>query len=101
MIRHVVMWKLKNAADAPFFKARLDSCNGLTEGMLAYETHIRNDALEANVDVTLISTFRDAAALAAYQNHPQHKLVGAEVGPLRESRHVLDSFVEAPEEGRA
>lgn len=90
MIRHVVMWKLRDPAVAPHFKALLDSCQGLTEGMLRYEVGIRAEGLEANVDVMLVSEFRDAAALAAYQGHPQHKRVSAELGPLRESRHVLD-----------
>ena len=90
MIRHVVMWKLKNPADAGHFKARLDSCGDLTEGILAYEVGIRADGLEANVDVMLFSEFTDAAALAAYQAHPQHKAVSAELGLLREARHVLD-----------
>ena len=90
MIRHVVMWKLKNPADAAHFKARLDSCSGLTGGILAYEVGIRADGLEANVDVLLVSDFTDAAALAAYQTHPHHRAVSAELGPLRETRHVLD-----------
>jgi quinol monooxygenase YgiN len=90
MIRHVVMWKLKNPADAAEFKERLDACRGLVPGTVEFEVGIRSDACEANVDVVLISTFADAAALAAYQNHPQHKAVSAVLGTLRESRTVLD-----------
>jgi len=29
MIRHIVMWKLKNPKDAAAFKVRLDSCQVL------------------------------------------------------------------------
>ena len=90
MIRHVVMWKLKDPALAAHFKARLDSCGDLTEGILAYDVGIRTPGLEANVDVVLVSAFSNAAALAAYQNHPHHKAVSGELGQLRESRHVLD-----------
>ena len=90
MIRHVVMWKLKNPADAAEFKARLDSCADLTDGILAYDVGIQASGLEANVDVVLVSAFVDAPALATYQNHPHHKAVSAELGRLRESRHVLD-----------
>jgi quinol monooxygenase YgiN len=90
MIRHVVMWKLKNPADAAHFKARLDSCADLTDGILAYDVGIRVLGLEANVDVVLVSAFADSSALAAYQNHPHHKVVSAELGGLRESRYVLD-----------
>jgi len=90
MIRHVVMWKLKNPADAPRFKALLDSCQGLVPGMQEFEVGIRTDGLEANVDVMLVSLFADQASLDAYQNHPQHKVVAAQLGPMREARSVLD-----------
>jgi quinol monooxygenase YgiN len=95
MIRHVVMWTLKNPAEAPRFKALLDSCKGLVPGMLEFEVGIRRDGLEASVDVMLVSAFRDAAALAAYQDHPQHRAVGAQLGPMRQARHVLDFEQEA------
>jgi quinol monooxygenase YgiN len=89
-IRHVVMWKLRNPAEAPRFKALLDSCVGLVPGMRQFETGLRTEALDANVDVVLVSLFDDARALDAYQNHPKHKEVSAQLGPMRESRTVLD-----------
>lgn len=95
MIRHVVMWTLKDAADAPRFKAELDSCVGLVPGMSGFQVALRGDGLEANVDVLLDSTFVDAAALNAYQNHPHHQAVSARIGPLRETRHVLDYDIES------
>lgn len=96
MIRHVVMWKLKDPADAPRFKALLDSCAALVPGIRQFEVGIRQPGREANADVVLVSTFDDAAALDAYQNHPDHKAVSAQLGPLRESRHVLDHDLDAP-----
>lgn len=90
MIRHVVMWKLRDPADAARFKALLDSCRGLVPGMIDFDVATRSAALDANCDVVLVSTFADAAALAAYQDHPAHRSVSAELGPLRETRSVLD-----------
>ena len=90
MIKHVVMWKLKSAEDAPHFKARLDSCSQLVPGMLAFEVAIRTAGQEANCDVVLYSVFEDSAALAAYQNHPHHQHVSSRLGALRETRSVLD-----------
>ena len=90
MIRHVVMWTLRDPADAPRFKALLDSCRGLVPGMLAFEVGIRSEGLEASCDVILVSGFSDAAALAAYQSHPHHESVSAQLGPLRVARSVLD-----------
>ncbi len=89
-IRHLVMWTLRNPADAATFKAELDSCIGLVPGMLRFHVATRRGGLEANVDVLLDSTFADAAALETYQTHPHHKAVSARLGALRTSRHVLD-----------
>lgn len=90
MIRHVVIWTLKDPADAPRFQALLDSCRGLVDGMIEFDTGIRSEGLEANADVLLVSVFRDGAALDAYLQHPHHKAVAAQLGPLRASRCVLD-----------
>lgn len=90
MIRHVVMWKLHDPADAPAFKALLDGCRTLVPGIVEFEVGLRTEGFDAIADVVLISTFTDAAALDAYQNHPQHKAVSAQVGPMRESRLMLD-----------
>jgi len=89
-LRHIVMWKLKDAADAPRFKALLDSCAGIVPGIHQFEVGTRADGLEASCDVVLVSLFDDVAALDAYQNHPHHKAVIAQLGPMREQRHVLD-----------
>lgn len=94
MIRHVVLWTLKDPADAPRFKALLDSCRTLVPGIVQFEVGVRTPGHEATADVVLVSTFADAAALHAYQNHPHHKAVSAEVGPLRQSRTVLDHPLE-------
>lgn len=96
MIRHVVMWKLLSAADAPGFKALLDSCAGLVPGMLEFEVSTREPGLEANVDVMLNSLFIDADALQAYQIHPHHKAVSAHLGLLRETRSVMDHAAAGP-----
>jgi quinol monooxygenase YgiN len=90
MIRHIVMWKLKNPADAPHFKAQLDTCIDLVPGMHKFEVAIRTPALDANCDVVLYSEFEDAAALAAYQNHPHHQQISIGLGALRDTRSVLD-----------
>ena len=90
MIRHIVMWTLRDAADAPRFKALLDSCKALVPGMIEFEVGIRSEGLEANADVVLVSTFADVTALDAYQGHPHHKAVGAQLGPMRDTRHVVD-----------
>ena len=90
MICHIVLWTLHDPADAPRFKADLDSCRGLVDGMAAFEVAIRTPELDSNCDVVLYSRFRDKAALDAYINHPHHQAVAAGVAALRKSRHSLD-----------
>ena len=90
MIRHIVMWTLKNPADAPHFKAQLDTCIDLVPGMRKFEVATRTPAFDANCDVVLYSEFADAAALAAYQNHPHHQQISIALGALRDTRSVLD-----------
>lgn len=90
MIKHIVMWKLKDASDAPYFKAQLDSCSQLVPGMLKFEVATRTTDLEATCDVVLYSVFESSLALAAYQNHPHHQHVSSGLGALRDTRSVLD-----------
>lgn len=94
MIRHIVLWTLHNPADAPRVKALLDSCARLAPGIVEFDVGIREPGLEANVDVVLVSTFTTAQQLDAYQQHPHHKAVAAEVGTMRSGRHVLDHAFE-------
>ncbi len=90
MIRHIVLWTLNNPADAPRFKALLDSCARLVPGIVEFDVGIREVGLEATADVVLVSTFTNAQQLEAYQQHPQHKAVAVELGTMRSGRHVLD-----------
>lgn len=99
MIRHIVMWQLHDSADAPKFRDLLDSCKSVVPGILEWEVGIRSPRLDASMDVVLVSAFADKAALDAYQSHPHHKAVGAQLGTMRSHRVVLDYPSLAP--GRA
>ncbi|HRH16154.1 MAG TPA: Dabb family protein [Aquabacterium sp.] len=90
MIRHIVMFTLKDPANAPKVKALLDSCKALVPGIHEFDVGIRTDGLEANADVVLVSTFADAAALAAYQPHPHHQGVVAQIREMAAGRQVID-----------
>ena len=91
-LNHVVLWVLNDPADAPYFKAQLDSCAALVAGILRFEVGVQTPELEGNCHIVLNSSFADKAALDAYQTHPHHKAVSANVGKLRLSRHVLDYY---------
>jgi quinol monooxygenase YgiN len=97
MLKHIVMWKLKEhaegadrAANAVKVKALLDACDSLVPGMLKLEVAIAEPGLEATCDVVMYSEFTDKAALDAYQNHPQHVALKPFVGAVREARQCMD-----------
>ena len=90
VLHHIVMWKLKDSSQAAEFKRLLLTCHNLVPGMLAFDVGLRQADLEANADVVLVSRFVDAAALQAYATHPHHQQVAAQLGQMREQRHVLD-----------
>ena len=92
MIKHIVMWNLADAAEAPRFKEILDTCKGIVPGMREFEVAVRADGLEANHDVVLYSVFDDAPSLQAYVVHPHHKEVVATL-PARASRSVFDYVI--------
>ena len=92
MIKHIVLFTLKDPANAPKVKALLDSCKDIVPGIREFEVGIKTEGLEATADVVLVSTFDDAAALAAYQPHPRHQGVVAQIREMASGRQVLDYF---------
>lgn len=97
MIKHIVMWKLKDeaegadrAANAREMKRRLDECAQIVPGMLAFEVSLAQPGLEATYDVVLYSEFSDKAALAAYTAHPTHQALVPFIGAVREARQCMD-----------
>ena len=97
MIKHIVMWQLKDQAEgadkatnAKKMKALLDACAGLVPGMHTFEVALAQPGLECTYDVVLYSEFESAAALDAYQNHPQHVALKPFVAAVRQSRQCMD-----------
>ncbi|WP_338849500.1 Dabb family protein [Massilia sp. W12] len=97
MLKHIVMWKLKDFAEgasraenAQKLKALLLSCADLTPGTLKFEVALASDGLEATYDVVLYSEFSDKAALDAYQSHPEHVKIKDFIGAVRQERQCMD-----------
>jgi quinol monooxygenase YgiN len=97
MIKHIVMWKLKDfaegqdkAANAKKMKEMLDACANLVPGTLRFEVALAQPGLEATYDVVLYSEFADKAALDAYADHPDHVAVKPFIGAVREARQCMD-----------
>lgn len=100
MLKHIVMWKLKDQAEgadkatnARKMKELLDGCANLVPGILRFEAALAQPGLEATYDVVLYSEFESQAALDAYQDHPEHIAIKPFIGAIREARQCMDYLV--------
>ncbi|TAM02529.1 MAG: Dabb family protein [Paraburkholderia sp.] len=97
VIRHIVMWKLKESAEGATreenlvkFKALLEGCRNLVPGTLHLEVGLAQPGLASTFDIALVSDFTDKAALDAYQDHPDHVVVKKFAGAVSEGRQCVD-----------
>jgi len=100
MLKHIVMWKLKEyaegadrSANAAKLKLLLDGCANVVPGILKFEVAVAQPGLEATYDIILYSEFENKAALDAYQNHPDHVAIKPFFGAVREARQCMDYVV--------
>ncbi|MEK6749604.1 MAG: Dabb family protein [Pseudomonadota bacterium] len=97
MIKHIVMWRLKESAhgndkgaNARLIKEKLEALNGRIPGLLKMEVGIDFSVAEDGSDVVLYSEFVSRAALDAYQAHPEHQAIVPFVAQVRSERRVVD-----------
>ncbi len=93
MIKHVVIWKLKNRNDGPKLKQSIESLEGKIPGLLSIEAGIDENGSDASGDLILISTHTDKAALNAYQIDPNHIELKNIIVPCVTGRTVVDYTV--------
>ena len=100
LIRHIVMWKLKESAEGATraenvekFKALLEGCRNLVPGTLHLEVGVAGPGLASTFDLVLVSDFVDQAALDGYQDHPEHLVVKQFAKLVVESRQCVDYVV--------
>lgn len=99
-LRHIVMWTLKDDAEGRtkaqnMLKARevLLSCSSLVPGIDLFEVGLKTDGLDCTCDVILNSVFKDEAALAAYQNHPDHMAIKPFMKAIVAQRQSMDFWI--------
>ena len=94
MIKHVVVWKIKDqtqkAAHAKAVKRALEALRGHIPGLLAIEVGIDIGYDAQADDVVLYAEFEDREALDAYQQHPLHRDAKAIVKVLTTDRRAID-----------
>ena len=97
MVKHVILWNLKDEYDAEEkarikkdIKESLEALVGKIPGLL--EMHINIDGLPSSTaDLMLDSTFESAEALKGYSTHPEHVAVAdGKVRPFTATRACLD-----------
>lgn len=89
MIKHFVVWKLKNKQDAKEMKERLEALSGKIKVIQSLEVGI--NILPINdFDVVLTVTFTNLDDLNIYQNHPDHLKVVAFIKQVAEKRVAID-----------
>jgi len=90
MLKHIVMWKLRNKADAAEIKARLEALNGEIPGLLSIEVGVDVFGSEQAADLVLIATLEGRKALDTYQAHAKHQAVIPLLKAATRSRTVVD-----------
>ncbi|WP_094228574.1 Dabb family protein [Methanolobus psychrotolerans] len=97
MLKHIVMWKLKeNAEDkskignALLMKEMLETLKEVIPEIEDIEVGVNVNFSDESYDVVLYSKFRNEEALRIYQDHPEHQKVAEFVGKIKEERVVVD-----------
>lgn len=94
MIKHVVVWKLKDPSQrdthAAAVKRSLEGLRGRIAGLVAIEVGVDIGYDSAPDDVCLYAEFTDRAALDQYQSDPLHLAAKAVVGTYVTGRRTVD-----------
>lgn len=97
MIKHIVMWKLKEEAEgrtkelnALEIKKQIESLKEVIDKVLDLEVGINFEESNQAYDVVLYSTFNSKEDLDCYQNHKMHLNVVKFIKKVIESRIVVD-----------
>lgn len=94
MVKHMIIWKLKEDIDkesvAKDIKSALEGLVGKIEGLA--EMHILTEKLPSSSgDIMMDSTFESDEALKAYQKHPLHvEIANGKVRPNVDTRLSFD-----------
>ena len=94
MVKHIILWKLKeeynNEEIKKGIKDGLEGLKGRIDGLL--EIKVQTERLESsNADVMLYSVFESEEALKGYSVNPAHvEVANSKVRPFTETRMCMD-----------
>ena len=97
MVKHLILWKLKEEFTAEEkqkikqeIKTGLEGLRGKIPGLVEIKVQIEGLA-SSNADLMLDSTFTDEEALKGYSVHPAHvEVADTKVRPFTQTRLCLD-----------
>lgn len=98
MVKHVILWTLKDEFSAEEkenikkgIKEGLEGLKGKIPGLLEIKVNAHGRLDSSNADLMLDSTFENAQALKSYSKHPEHVAVAdSKVRPFTAARTCLD-----------
>ncbi len=90
MVKHIVLFKLKDQKDRERALEALNSMKGKIEGLIDLEAGADFLSSERSYDIALICTLKDREALDFYQNHPVHQPVKKVMHEIREGSVAVD-----------
>lgn len=101
MIRHIVMWNLKDHAEGADKSINLEkaktlllSCAHVVPGIRGFEVATATPGMDCTNDLVLHMLLDDAQVLAAYQNHPDHLAIKPFMKAVVQERRCMDFIVE-------
>jgi len=97
MIKHIVLWTLKNRENehnreetAAAIKRKIEGMRGRIPGLIHIEGGVDFTKSADSWDVALYAELESREALAGYQVHPAHEEFKAVIGPHRQQRSLID-----------
>ena len=97
MIKHIVMWKLKESAlgndrstNARLVKEKLEALAKKIPGLLKIEVGVDFSHTDSSSDVVLYTEFASRETLDDYQEHPEHVAVNTFIMAVRSERRLAD-----------
>lgn len=100
MVKHIVMWRLKEEAsgnekedNAVLIKEKLEALKNDIPEIKSIEVGIDIEGSAAAFDVVLVSEFETESDLNSYQVHPKHQEAAGFVKTVVTERAVVDYVV--------
>lgn len=97
MVKHIILWTLKEMSDSEKesvkaeIKEGLEGLKGKIPGLVEIKVNINGRLASSNADLMLDSTFESEEALKGYSKHPEHVAVAdTKVRPYTVSRACFD-----------